>query len=561
MASPKFPEPPASLPPTPTSEIDTVLNLLSQGKDQWLKVSTSNRIVLLKECLKDLMCLSDEWIGQSCKAKGITRGTADEGEEWVGSFMVVVRGIQTLIDALEANGQPKIPSVRKRNDGQIVAQVYPKNIREKLMLSGVTGEVWIQKGKEASQGAIYRNPTEKGKVSLVLGAGNQGSIGPLDMLYKLFVENEVVLLKMNPVNEYLGPYIVRSFRCLIEGNYLSVIYGGAEVGQYACNHELVDSIHITGSCATHDAIVWGSEENKSSNTPQNTKPISSELGCVTPIIVVPGDWSDSQLDYQARQIVSMVTQNASFNCNAGKVLVLPKEWKLTGALKDKIKHHFNRKEGRKAYYPGAQKRYDVFLEKYPNAQVIGERSEDVVPWTILPDVPAQKGEYALTVEAFCAVLAITHLEYDGSAKDFLTKSVQFCNESIWGTLSANLLIDPNTQKSLGSDFDDAIANLQYGGIGVNCWSGLVYGLSSPTWGAFPGHTVDDIVSGKGVVHNAFLLDHPEKSVVYAPFTIWPTPPWFFDHGNLVNMGKALVNFEATQSNFSLPRVILNALKG
>ena len=50
---------------------------------------------------------------------------------------------------------------------------------------------------------------------------------------------------MNP-NEYF-PYIVRAFRALIEGNYLAVIYGGAEVGKYVCSHELVDTIHITGS--------------------------------------------------------------------------------------------------------------------------------------------------------------------------------------------------------------------------------------------------------------------------------------------------------------------------
>ena len=43
---------------------------------------------------------------------------------------------------------------------------------------------------------------------------------------------------------------------------------------------------------------------------------------------------------------------------------------------------------------------------------------------------------------------------------------------------------------------------------------------------FPGHTPDDIQSGAGVVHNAFLFDHPEKSVVHAPFVMKPTPAWF-----------------------------------
>ena len=40
---------------------------------------------------------------------------------------------------------------------------------------------------------------------------------------------------------------------------------------------------------------------------------------------------------------------------------------------------------------------------------------------------------------------------------------------------------------------------------------------------FPGHTLEDIQSGRGVVHNAFLFDHPQKSVVYLPLRIKPTP--------------------------------------
>ena len=40
----------------------------------------------------------------------------------------------------------------------------------------------------------------KGGVSLVLGAGNQGSVVAGDILYKLIHEDEVVIVKTNPVN-------------------------------------------------------------------------------------------------------------------------------------------------------------------------------------------------------------------------------------------------------------------------------------------------------------------------------------------------------------------------
>ena len=51
----------------------------------------------------------------------------------------------------------------------------------------------------------------------------------------------------------------------------------------------------------------------------------------------------------------------------------------------------------------------------------------------------------------------------------------------------------------------AIAALRYGTIAINAWTGVGYLTPRATWGAFPGHTLDDIQSGIGVVHNALLL--------------------------------------------------------
>lgn len=62
---------------------------------------------------------------------------------------------------------------------------------------------------------------------------------------------------------------------------------------------------------------------------------------------------------------------------------------------------------RKAYYPGAQERFQAFLQT--DAEMLGERTREVVPWTLLPEVPAEAGEYAMTSEAFCGVLGKTNL--------------------------------------------------------------------------------------------------------------------------------------------------------
>jgi hypothetical protein len=98
-------------------------------------------------------------------------------------------------------------------------------------------------------------------------------------------------------------------------------------------------------------------------------------------------------------------------------------------------------------------------------------------------------------------------------------------------------------------------------VGINNWTGLQYGLVAPTWGAFPGHPLDDVVSGRGVVHNTMLFDHPEKSVVRSPFVMKPTPAWFVDHKNGPEMARKLVKFEARPSWFRIPGVAIAAFKG
>jgi hypothetical protein len=329
-------------------------------------------------------------------------------------------------------------------------------------------------------------------------------------------------------------------------------------------------VHITGSDRTHDAIVWGppSEQarRKKEGRPILTKPITSELGAVTPCIVVPGRWTAEELAYQAENVAGMVTNNASFNCNACKMLILSEGWAQKDEFLAAVKAQLEKAPARKAYYPGAQERFQAFLDRYPEAEMLGERTKDVVPWTLLPEVPAEAGEYALTSEAFCGVLGRTFLpESDPGA--FLAAAVKVANDACWGTLSCMLLIDPREAQRHERSLEQAIADLRYGGIGINCWAAMVYGLVTTTWGAFPGHPLEDIQSGRGVVHNGLLLDHPEKSVVRAPF-VWKgpipfAPPlkhvYFPTHKTLHQVGEAMVHFEADPGLLSVLPVVKAAL--
>jgi Aldehyde dehydrogenase family len=566
MSSPRFPEPPTAIPPTPLDEVDRRVARVAERKDAWPKVGLVQRIGFLKKCLAGTLAISERWVADGCKLKGLSAEDTLAGEEWLSGPMATIRNIRLLIKALEAGGQPTPPSLSVRPDGQTVARVFPTNLQDKIMFTGFTAEVWIEPGKPPSQGRIYREPqTTPGKVALVLGAGNVSSIPPMDVLYKLFVENEVVVLKMNPVNEHVGPKLEQAFASLVDEGFLAIVYGGAEVGGHLSNHPKIDTLHVTGSDRTYDAIVWGSDsteqkDRKARGDKKNARPFSAELGCVTPVLVVPGAWSDDDIAFQARHVASMVSQNASFNCNAAKVVVTAKGWAKERQFLDALHRELAQQPPRKAYYPGAQDRYRGFVDKYPQAKVLGQTGEGVVPWTAIPDVKPDKGEYALTNEAFCGVIAEVSLDAGDPAR-FLRQAVDFANERCWGTLSTCVLVDPKTEKAIASDFDRAIADLRYGGIGINVWPGLIYGLVVTSWGAFPGHPPEDIQSGSGVVHNAFLFDHPQKSVVRGPFRIKPTPAWFSDHKNLRQLGERLASMEAEPGWGKLVGVALAALKG
>ena len=555
--------------PTPIADLDARLARLAKGRSKWVALSAAGRAALLRGCMQTTLAVADDWADTACQIKGYAKGSNGNGEEYLGGTLAVMRNLRLFAEALEAGGAPTLPKRWKRPDGQWIARVFPQSKLDGALFAGVTCDIWIEPGKEPTQGALYRNKragkSGDGGVSVVLGAGNQSSIPPMDVLYKLVVDDEVCILKMNPVNEQLGPHIEAALQPLVDAGFLEVVYGGIEQGKHLTDHEQVTSIHITGSDRAHDAIIWGpgeaGEAAKKAGTPRLDKHITSELGCVSPVLIVPGQWSEKELDYQARQVASMLAYNCGFNCNGARVIVTAQGWAQRDEFVARVKSKLAATPTRKAYYPAAQDTWKRFTTEYPKHTVLGEvTDESALPWTVLEDVGTGPDEYALNNEPWCGIFSFVSLEAT-TANEFLDAAIPFANDRCWGTLSVNLLVDPKTEKALGKRFEQAIADLRYGAIAINCWTGLNYGLVNATWGAFPGHPLDNIESGQGVVHNGLLLDHPQKSVVRAPFLMKPTPAWFTDHKNNLALGRTMTSFEGKPSWLKVPGVALTALKG
>ncbi len=561
---------------TAHGEIDAALATLKDKKDDWARLPIRDRRAILGELIADFAKVAERWAEAVREAEGIPAGTPTAGEEWLAGPYFVLRNLQFLDRSLadiERHGTPRVPGpVTTRPDGQVVAQVFPLTVYDGIFYRGITAEVWMESGVTAeglsdTQAGAYRREDPRGEVSLVLGAGNVSSIGPMDLLYKLFVEHKVVILKIHPLNAYLGPLLAEGFQALLDWGILRIVYGGVAEGAYLCEHAEVEEIHITGSDKTVEAIVFGpgaeGRQRKAERRPRLEKSISSELGNVSAVIVVPGPWSASDLDYHAENLASTLTNNAGFNCNATRVIVQHEGWSKRQELLDGVRYQLGRAQPRKAYYPGAADRHAAFLAAHPDAEQFGAASEDELPWTLIADVAsAADDEICFTTEAFCGVFAETAVAAD-SVQEFLGRAVELVNERLWGTLNCTLLVHPASLKdpAVAEACEQAIAELRYGTVAINSWAAVGYGLVVTPWGAFPGHDVYDVQSGSGVVHNTLMFDRVQKTVVRTPFRMRPKPLWFQSHKTALEMGRKLTRFEAAPSPLKLPGIFWEALRG
>ena len=566
--------------PTEKAALDAMLARLRSNADAWARSTVMERVELLRSFLRGYLEVAAPSVRAGLRMKGIDPASGAAGEEWLAGPMVVVRNIRLLIESLLrlAQGEPTFDRdrVRVRADKRTAVSVFPTGLYDRIQMAGITAEVVLKEGLSpddamAHAAAHYKTPPaeRKGKVSLVLGAGNVAAIPPTDALYKLFVEGKTCLVKMNPVNEHVGPFLEQAFKAGIDAGVFAVCYGGGDVGAYLVEHPEVDDIHITGSDKTHDLLVWGPpgperEERKHKKQPRLGKEITSELGNVSPVIVVPGPYSDEELAFQGESIAAAICNNASFNCNAAKLLVLPKGWPLRDALIVAIKRALSTVPPRKAYYPGAAERWNELTKGRARVEKIGDGGPDTLPWAIIESVDAEGDDKVFHMEPWCSVISETEIGPNDPIK-FLDEAVRFCNERVWGTLSATVIVHPSTLQASSVDeaFERAIGELRYGTVCVNHWPALGFGFCSTPWGGHPSSTLEDIQSGRGWVHNTYLIadDDIEKCVIRGPLVLKPRPPWFASHRTGHKLGPLLVEFEAEPHWTRLPEIILTALRG
>ena len=541
-------------------DIDRFITTLRTKSKEFNSISNVQLASMLEETISNIKEVAFFWATICSDNKGTTK-TPAEGEEWLGGPFASVLATQYYIKSL-TNDDDLVE--KKYNSEENSYKVFPNSFTERITFPFIDAKVIFNKSMSFEDINKYRGFSKRydidPSITLVLGAGNFSSIPYLDVLYHLITRKSVILLKLNPVNEYLKPVFEKVFQSFIERGYIIVTTGNIDESKYMANHPGINHIHLTGSDKTFEDIVYGREltekERKSKSLSKiNNKPITSELGNVTPIIIHPGKWSTSDIKYQARKIVTAKLNNNGFNCIAAQVVVLPDGWGQTETLIKFVKHYMSKAKERKAYYPESIERLEK-LEKDKGYERVNALS------CVTPHLTREIKAYSKFEinEVWSSTIYFKKIEYT-SVEDFANKAIDYCNDELWGNLGVSVIIKDHDRKFNNHITNLYVDNLNYGTVAINEWAAIGYIIPQLPWGGFPGNRDNDIQSGQSVVHNSMLFESPLKGVVNTKFRISRIidPPWFVTNKKARRLFKNLTYYQIHNSNINFLKLIFAAL--
>jgi hypothetical protein len=376
-----------------STAVDAAVAAVKDGRGRWAMTTPAARAALLLACRDRFFAVAPRLVEAALRQKGLAADQPEAGEEWafVTGTLKLFRVYAAALQATQTHGRPPVKGpwrVRRTEDGreQVIVDVAPRELSERLSLGNGTGELWLEPGlslaeAQARQGERWRSSSSSSSSSSslppimgLLAAGNVWMLLVGDLLHALCLRGVVVVAKLNPVHAALLPLWQEALAPLVEAGAVSLLGGDADVGARLCSHVDVQQLHMTGSHHTHDAIVFGvgpeGEERRRRAAPRNPRPMSAELGNITPVLVVPGPWTPQELRYHAVQLGSQHGLNAAFNCLTPRLLVMSSSWPQRGALLDELRAFFDALPRRRAYYPGARARHARVLAATPRPPVM-----------------------------------------------------------------------------------------------------------------------------------------------------------------------------------------------
>ncbi len=372
-----------------------------------------------------------------------------------------------------------------------------------------------------------------GGVCVVLGAGNVTGLSIADAITQVFEHGRAVLLKLHPLHAPLEPVLRAACGPLVESGLLAIVAGGPDVAREAVHHSLVTHVHMTGGQAAFDALVWGGPGPRSPGAvPVLAKPVTCELGNVTPWIVVPGRYAARPLRAQADLVAASILNNTSFNCIATKCIVTARDWEQREEFLALVRARLESQPARPAWYPGATAAWETLAGTAPPA-------DGTLPAILRTglDPAAEPGwierEWFLPAAVEVPLPAASIDAFCGAAGDFV--------RGLPGSLAASVTAPAGLPSHDARRVDLLVEHLEYGVVARNTWSALAYALANVPWGGYPGGTLADPRSGIGRVHDPLLLPLVHNTIISGPLAPWPAPAWVPWHPRGAALARGVVD--------------------
>jgi hypothetical protein len=198
------------------SELDQAVRDVADKASQWSRTTPRERADCLSRVVADTFRVSPGVERRRlCAAKGYDPQSPEGGEELFSGVGTFVRWPRPCASRCSTSrvGRPLYPGPVRAQERRAHRRAggARRTSSTGFSISGVTAEVWMEPGvdrgrRSGDPGGPTSHRVDYVGVSLVLGAGNVASLGPRDALTKMFAEGKVVVLKANPVNDYLVPY-------------------------------------------------------------------------------------------------------------------------------------------------------------------------------------------------------------------------------------------------------------------------------------------------------------------------------------------------------------------
>ena len=201
--------------------------MLTAARHRWARLPLDRKLPYLDALSTEVLAAAEDWVAAAVRGKRIppaprsrarngspaptpcSRGSRRRATRWARSPPAAARSTGSRCGSGRTAGPSSVSSPR------------PQGAAAAARLHGRRGDAARRDGGGAARHGrhVLQAAGSGGPVALVLGAGNIASIPPLDLLYKLFAEGEVVLVKLNPINDYLRPVFERAFAALIDDGF------------------------------------------------------------------------------------------------------------------------------------------------------------------------------------------------------------------------------------------------------------------------------------------------------------------------------------------------------